>query len=127
MKKKTKTFFSQATGWISWFLGSWLAVVFHTLWFAVWLVLDFDLNLLTLSVSLEAIFIGIFLLMASNKAEIARDEREARRQQADRERVEHDIKLDEKADRQLTEIKRVQKELHQDMKAIKRQLAKFQK
>ena len=59
MKKKTKTFFSQATGWISWFLGSWLAVVFHTLWFAVWLVLDFDLNLLTFSVSLEAIFIGI--------------------------------------------------------------------
>ena len=127
IKKKTKTLFDKFTDVISWFLGSWIAVVFHTLWFAIWLILDFDVNVLTFSVSLEAIFIGIFLLMSSNKAEVQRDKREARQQEQDRKRVEHDIKLDEKADRQLTEIKRLHKELHKDMKLIKRQLAKIQK
>lgn len=82
--------------------------------------MDFDLNLLTFSVSLEAIFIGIFLLMASNKAEIERDKKEAKQQQQDRERIEHDIKLDEKADRQLSEIKRLHKELHQEISNLLR-------
>jgi len=124
--KKTKTLFDRVTDLISWFLGSWWAVIFHTVWFAAWLIFNFDINLLTFSVSLEAIFIGIFLLMASNKAEIERDRREARQQAQDRKRIEHDIKLDEKADRQLTEIKRLQKELHREMRLVKNQLRRLQ-
>ena len=115
------------TDLISWFLGSWWAVFFHTFWFAIWLILDFDLNLLTFSVSLEAIFIGIFLLMSSNNAEIKRDLREARQRKNDRKRLEHDIKLDEKADRQMTEIKRWQKEMMSELKKIKKSLKKLQK
>lgn len=106
------------------FLGSWWAVAFHTIWFAFWLLLDFDINLLAFSVSLEAIFIGIFLLMASNKAEVLRDRREVRQRREDRQRLEADIKLDQKADRQLTEIKRLHKELHLEVKAIKKLLKK---
>lgn len=122
VNKKAKTFFDKFTDRISWFLGSWLGVLFHTFWFTVWLILDFDLNLLTFSVSLEAIFIGIFLLMSSNKAEVERDRKEAIQQVQDRKRIEHDIKLDEKADRQLTEIKRLHKQLHREVKAIKKQI-----
>ncbi len=124
--KKTKTLMEKFTDLISWFLGSWWAVFFHTLWFSLWLILDFDVNLLTFSVSLEAIFIGIFLLMAANKAELKRDLHEARLRKRDRERIEHDIKLDEKADRQLMEIKRIQKDLAKEMKRLKKELAKLQ-
>jgi uncharacterized membrane protein len=124
--KKTKTLMEKFTDLISWFLGSWWAVFFHTLWFSLWLILDFDVNLLTFSVSLEAIFIGIFLLMAANKAELKRDLHEARLRKRDRERLEHDIKLDEKADRQLMEIKRIQKDLAKEMSKLKKELAKLQ-
>lgn len=109
---------------VSWFIGSWWAVIIHTLWFSLWLILDFSVNLLTFSVSLEAIFIGIFLLMSANKAEMKRDLREMRQTKRDRERLEHDIKLDEKADRQLTEIKRIEKEIHERLDSIEAKLQK---
>lgn len=124
--KKTKSFMDRFTNFVAWFLGSWVAVVFHTIWFAFWLIFNFDINLLTVAVSLEAIFIGIFLLMSSNKAEVKRDLREARQRKRDRERLEHDIKLDQKADRQLTEIKRLQKELHEEVRSVKKQFKKLQ-
>lgn len=125
--RKTKTLLEKFTDFISSFLGSWRAVIFHTLWFAIWLILKFDVNLLTFSVSLEAIFIGIFLLMAANKAEVKRDQREIRQRKKDRERLEHDVKLDEKADRQLTEIKRLQKEIDKEMKGIRKKLDRLQR
>lgn len=121
-KKKTRSTLDKVTDYLSWFLGSWWAVFFHTFWFSVWLVLDFDIDLLTFSVSLEAIFIGIFLLMSSNKAATSRDRTASRQRKADRERLETDIRLDEKADRQLTEIKKLQEELHQEVLSIKKQL-----
>lgn len=122
--KKTKSFMEKFADFTSTFLGSWWAVFFHTFWFTIWLILKFDLNLLTFSVSLEAIFIGIFLLMASNNAELKRDLREARQRKKDRIRLEHDIKLDEKADRQISEIKRLQKELHHEVKKLKQEIKK---
>ena len=127
ISRKTKSALEKFTDLISWFLGSWWGVIFHTAWFSLWLVLDFNINLLTFSVSLEAIFIGIFLLMASNKAEIKRDLRETRQRVRDRKRLEHDIKLDEKADRQLTEIKRIQKEVREEMKKVRWEIRKLQK
>ncbi len=125
IKKKTRKALDHYTEIVSWFLGSWWAVAFHTVWFGSWLIFDFDINILTLGVSLEAIFIGIFLLMASNKAEIERDIKELKQRQQDRERLERDIKLDEKADRQLTEIKRVQKEIREEMIKVRRLLRKL--
>jgi len=125
VEKKTKSLLGRITDFISWFLGSWWAVVFHTAWFTFWLLLNFDINVLTFSVSLEAIFIGIFLLMSANKAEVLRDKREVRQRARDRERLEADIKLDQKADHQLTEIKRLQKELHQEIRYIKNKLSKL--
>jgi uncharacterized membrane protein len=127
IKKKTKTMLQMFTEIVSWFLGSWWAVFFHTVWFAVWLILDFDINVLTFSVSLEAIFIGIFLLMSANKAEADRDMRQARQRVKDRRRLEADIKLDQKADRQLTEIKRLHKQLHHDIKLLNKKVGRLAK
>lgn len=125
--KKTKSFMEKFSDVISGFLGSWWAVIFHTVWFTVWLVFDFDINLLTFSVSLEAIFIGIFLLMAANKAEVARYKKEERLRKKDRARLEDDIKLDERADRQLMELRRVQKDLSQKIDKIYKQLKRLEK
>ena len=125
MEKHAKKIGDKFTDFISWFLGSWLGVIFHTTWFISWLLLDFDINILTFSVSLEAIFIGIFLLMSGNKAEIKRDLRESRQRAEDRKRLEQDIKLDEKADRQLTEIKRLHKDLHLEIKVLRKEIAKI--
>ncbi len=109
---------------VSWFIGSWWAVIIHALWFTLWLIFNFSINLLTFSVSLEAIFIGIFLLMAANKTEMKRDLRETNQRKRDRERLEHDIKLDEKADRQLTEIKGLEKEIYKRLDSIETKLPK---
>ena len=122
--KKDKSTLGKLTRAIAWFMGSWWSVIFHTTWFAVWLVFNFDLNILTLWVSLEAIFLGIFLLMASNKGEEDRDRQESALRAKDRKRVEHDINLDEKADRQLIEIKRIQRQLAEDVEEIKKALKK---
>ncbi len=123
MKKKKSTL-EKITKGVAWFMGSWWSVIFHTTWFGVWLIFNFDLNILTLWVSLEAIFLGIFLLMSSNKSEENRDRQEAILRTQDRKRVEHDIYLDEKADRQLLEIKRMQKQLSEDVEDIKKVLKK---
>ena len=123
--EKKGTLPDKVTDYLSWFLGSWWAVFFHTFWFSVWLILDFNIDLLTFSVSLEAIFIGIFLLMASNKAERIRDQTAAAQREEDRKRLETDIKLDEKADRQLAEIKKNQKELHREVISIRKTLKKL--
>lgn len=125
--KKTKTMIEKFTDVISNFLGSWWAVIFHTIWFSIWLAFNFDINILTFSVSLEAIFIGIFLLMASNRAGIERDKRQARLRKKDRQRLEADIKLDERADRQLIEIKRIEKDMNQKLDKVLKQLERLGK
>ena len=125
--KKTKTAMEKTTDAVSAFLGSWTAVIFHLLWFSIWLVFNYDINILTFSVSLEAIFIGIFLLMASNRTEVARGKKEERLRKKDRARLEEDIKLDERADRQLTELRKVQKDLSQKMDKIYKQLKRLEK
>lgn len=123
---KTRNVLEKFTDAISKFLGSWWAVIIHTAWFGIWLVFNFDINLLTFSVSLEAIFIGIFLLMSSNRAEVTRDKRQARLRKKDRARLERDIKLDERADRQLIEIKKIEKDMNRKLDQILKQLKKLQ-
>jgi len=117
--KKTKKLGDKFIDIVYWLVGSWWAVIIHTLWFALWLFFRLNINVLTLIVSLEAIYIGIFILMASDRAERARDFQRARRRKVDEKRLKYDIKLDEKADRQLTEIKRLQKEIDQKLDGLK--------
>ena len=62
------------------FAGSWAFVGVHAGWFAGWLILHQDINLLTLIVSLEAIFLATFVLMSQNRSaqrDQARDDHEA--------------------------------------------------
>ncbi len=89
---------------IAWLAGSWWGVILHALWFGIWLTYHFNIDLLTLAVSLEAIFLGIFLLMASNQAEIERDRREAAAQKRSQEIVDKILDIGVKLDRQQQQI-----------------------
>jgi len=95
--------------------GSWLGVILHAAWFAFWLIYKFDINILTLAVSLEAIFIGIFLLIASNKAEIARDRREAAAQKREKDIVDKILDLEEKNQHYQQQILKVLAEIEEKL------------
>jgi len=105
----------------SWFLGSWWAVVLHTIWFTVWIIFNFDINTLTLYVSLEAIFIGIFLLMSANRAEQQRDRLQARRQTKIFSELKTDVKIDQKQTSQLTQVLNAISDLKAEIKSLKAQ------
>lgn len=69
---------------ITGFSGSMLYVGIHVVWFGVWLVLNvgffkafdpFPFSLLTMIVSLEAIFLASFVLISQNKQAIQADKR----------------------------------------------------
>jgi len=122
MAKKFNSLLDNITQIVSIFVGSWTGVLFHTVWFFLWLVYRLDINLLTLIVSLEAIFICIFLLMAANKEESQRRLTVSKESKLNKQQMDFDIKLDQKADRQLTEIKRLQKELHAEIRQLSKHL-----
>jgi uncharacterized membrane protein len=101
--------------WISWFSGSMLFLSLNIVWFVVWIAVNvwplgvpqfdpFPFGLLTMIVSLEAIFLSCFVLISQNR-------------QADKDRVRADIEyevnikaeleiahLHEKTDRIYTEM-----------------------
>ena len=62
------------------FLGSWWCVGLHTAWFVLWFAFRQSIDLLTLIVSLEAIFLSTFVMMSqsrSGKRDKLRDDLEA--------------------------------------------------
>lgn len=115
-------FQKRITRFISWLLGSWAGVLFHAAWFGIWLHFNFSLDMLTLSVSLEAIFIGIFLLMASNEAEASREAKEARQRAKDRQTLKEDVALDEKEIALLNHLRKEFQDLKDELAEIKSKL-----
>ncbi len=68
---------------ITGFVGSWLFVGIHSCWFLLWILFRFEpfpFGLLTLLVSLEAIFLSTFVMMSQNRSaqkDHIRDDHEA--------------------------------------------------
>jgi uncharacterized membrane protein len=58
------------------FFGSWTAIFLHTVWFVIWEWMNLDFLLLTTILSVEAVLIAIFILMAQKMEE---DEKEIER------------------------------------------------
>jgi uncharacterized membrane protein len=61
---------------ITQFAGSMLFVYVHILWFAVWIVFrveKYPFGLLTMIVSLEAIFLSTFVMISQNRADAKRE------------------------------------------------------
>jgi uncharacterized membrane protein len=58
------------------FAGSMIFVYVHVVWFALWIVLgveDYPFGLLTMIVSLEAIFLSTFVMISQNRADAKRE------------------------------------------------------
>lgn len=78
------------------FVGSWPFVLLHVVWFSVWIVFQiesFPFGLLTMIVSLEAIFLTTLVLMSENRQE-----------QRDRTQAEADYETNLKAKEEIEEL-----------------------
>jgi CRP/FNR family cyclic AMP-dependent transcriptional regulator len=75
------TFVQRIADWLAWFSGSMLFLLIHAVWFGAWIALNvgilnipglsgfdpFPFGLLTMIVSLEAIFLSTFVLISANR------------------------------------------------------------
>ena len=86
------TFLQKIADWLAWFSGSMPFLISHTFWFIVWVSLNtiilrdkafdpFPFGLLTMIVSLEAIFLACFVLISQNR-------------QAEKDKVRSDIEYE---------------------------------
>lgn len=55
------------------FVFSWQSKLFHTIWFSLWFLLHLGINSLTLIVSLEAIYLELFLGDQNNETDVDLD------------------------------------------------------
>ena len=89
------------------FAGSMPFVVIHVIWFTAWILAGFDpypYGLLTMIVSLEAIFLATFVMISQNRAD-------ARRQVI----ADQQFKLVQEEDEQNQLLIKLTKEIHEHM------------
>ncbi|MCU1266545.1 MAG: hypothetical protein JWM21_2863 [Acidobacteria bacterium] len=86
------SFLERIADWLAWFSGSMPFLISHTFWFVIWVSLNtfilrdrafdpFPFGLLTMIVSLEAIFLACFVLISQNR-------------QAEKDKVRSDIEYE---------------------------------
>ena len=85
-------------------------------------MLDFSVERLSFWVALEAIFIGSFLLMAANQAEIERDRLEARDRSREMQNVKEDLEPDRREEHELQDIKEMLAAIKKDLSELKGKL-----
>ncbi len=70
LAQRQRTWSTKLADSIAAFCGSWTFVIIHALWFAVWIGLgveEFPFGLLTMIVSLEAIFLSTIIMISQNR------------------------------------------------------------
>jgi uncharacterized membrane protein len=112
------TVVQRVADWLAWFSGSILFLFLHAVWFGVWIVLNtglvnvpglsgfdpFPFGLLTMIVSLEAIFLSTFVLISQNR-------------QVEKDKVRADIEYDVniKAEMEIAHLHDKADHLHAEM------------
>lgn len=86
----------RAAEWLSRWFGSTPFIVLHIVWFSAWFPLGGQTDLLTMIVSLEAIFLSLFILRAETV--------QGQRMEASIKRAEKDTKKDLKASDDILRI-----------------------
>jgi CRP/FNR family cyclic AMP-dependent transcriptional regulator len=105
----------RAADWISWFSGSMSFLALHTVWFIIWIVINvahtgipffdpYPFGLLTMIVSLEAIFLSCVVLISQNR-------------QAEKDRIRSDIEyeVNVKAELEITHLHEKTDRIHEDL------------
>jgi uncharacterized membrane protein len=75
MEERANSLQNRIADKITTFSGSMLFVYLHIVWFAIWILWGFDpypFGLLTMIVSLEAIFLSTFVMISQNRADAKR-------------------------------------------------------
>ena len=88
-------------------VGSWFFVVLHIVWFSVWIMLPvepFPYGFLTMAVSLEAIFLALFVLSSQNRLAMQADKR-----------AHLDLQIDLLAEREMTAVLRLLQDIATQM------------
>jgi len=106
---KSRTWFDKLADLISAWCGSWSFLLLHLVWFAWWLIARYDITLLTMIVSLEAIILVAVLLMTQ--------QRQAER---DNLRDEADYQADVHAEQMISEVRGILKEIKEDIEDLKK-------
>lgn len=100
-----RTISDKLADFLVWSAGTIIVVIFHVILFALWIMINLDLipgmrifdpypfNFLTMTVSLEAIFLAIFVLMSQNRESKTADLRQ-----------EFDVQVNIIAEREITKI-----------------------
>ncbi|HWS88750.1 MAG TPA: DUF1003 domain-containing protein [Pyrinomonadaceae bacterium] len=112
------TLVQRVADWLAWFSGSILFLFLHALWFGTWIALNtglvnvpglsgfdpFPFGLLTMIVSLEAIFLSTFVLISQNR-------------QVEKEKVRDDIEYEVniKAEMEIAHLHDKADHLHEEM------------
>jgi uncharacterized membrane protein len=109
------TFIQRASDWLAWFSGSMPFLALSTIWFVGWIVINtydvgirhfdpYPFGLLTMIVSLEAIFLSIFVLISQN-----------RQAEKDRVRSNIDYEVNVKAEMEVAHLHEKTDRLHEKM------------
>jgi CRP/FNR family cyclic AMP-dependent transcriptional regulator len=112
------TVVQRVADWLAWFSGSIPFLLLHAVWFGAWILLNtgfvnipglsgfdpFPFGLLTMIVSLEAIFLATFVLISQNR-------------QVEKDKVRSDIEYDinVKAEMEVTELHQKVDHIHAEM------------
>src|SRR5919202_1504408 len=112
------TLVQRVADWLAWFSGSILFLFLHALWFGAWIALNvglvhvpglsgfdpFPFGLLTMIVSLEAIFLSTFVLISQNR-------------QVEKDKVRSDIEYDVniKAELEVAHLHEKTDHIHEEM------------
>lgn len=114
-KKKSDTLLSKSAVVFVRIFGSWASVAIHTLIFAGWFIFDWGLDQLLVVVSIEAIYIGIFILMAENIETAQREQQRIKERRKDMAVVKQDVVVDKKS---LEEVQNLHRKIDQIRKLI---------
>jgi len=113
--EEQRGFILRVADWVSWFSGSMLFLAIHAVWFVAWISINtgkigitafdpYPYGLLTMIVSLEAIFLSCIVLISQNR-------------QAEKDRVRSDIEYEVniKAELEVAHLHEKTDRIHEDM------------
>lgn len=111
------TILQRIADWLAWFSGSMPFLISHTIWFIIWISLNtiilrdkafdpFPFGLLTMIVSLEAIFLACFVLISQN-----------RQAQKDKVRADIEYEVNIKAELEVAHLHEKTDRLYENMMA----------
>lgn len=134
--KKLHSFEGRLADYITFFAGSMYFVYFHVLWFGFWILANdgslipfikvfdpFPYGLLTMVVSLEAIFLSTFIMISQNRQALVETYREFEEEQEQREEEIEQEELEEEVEdiqKDLDDIKKAMAFIQQKLTAVEK-------